>query len=814
TNLTELWFNESDFTGPIPSSIGNLTKLQTLNLQSNRLEESIPSTIGNLVNLEWVALNKNKLNGKIPNVFSNMSKLDSIWLDHNQLTDSIPSSMQQLSSLARLSLNKNQLTGKVPTWLSSLSNLRYITLDSNRFTSVGTINFQTLPSLKKLTLNNNLISVVSSFTGTTTAGVDISNNLLDFSQLTPLKTISPNVTLTPQRSIQDIVTAEYSCLLKLSSRNRAANASIVWQKENGTSWTDVTSLSEDPTKFYFQISNASQEFQGKYKWIITDPAFPGIFIESSPIVVTKTGLIISTADFTRESGASTSLDQFKLSSSQTGVNYKLRRNNIDVAGSEKAGTGSSLLWPVPVLSGTYSVNAYEGSCNSIVFMQTIFQAEQYLNPSESNENFIKEEEMLTPDPINTSFTNQKKITYQYMDGLGRPIQMIDVKGSFSSNDVVAFNTYDEAGRKDKQFEPYTSLSSNGLYKTNALGDLINFYSPQLGEYREKVKTDDSPFVQIGYESSPLNRPISRAQAGANWKATDVTVRHEYVLNKNGISAGEEIIPIWQLSELVLSAQTEYVLITSGNAPSQSLYVNSVTDENGNQMREYINMHGKAVVKQVQYSTASPQINNNNDWAITTYVFDDFDRLRFVLQPEFQTQLSAYLSATNSEKRVILDKYAFEYRYDEKGRLIYKKLPGTQPVDMVYDNWHRLILSRSGTQKLRGKWSFTKYDALNREIIQGEITSNSSQQTLANAAMQSTSRFESAITSGVVGYSLDQTFPTVTTNDVLAINYYDDYSFITNLGLGNAYNYSGNYWENPTNQVTGSKHRVLDSSPIQ
>ena len=48
----------------------------------------------------------------------------------------------------------------------------------------------------------------------------------------------------------------------------------------------------------------------------------------------------------------------------------------------------------------------------------------------------------------------------------------------------------------------------------------------------------------------------------------------------------------------------------------------------------------------------------------------------------------------------------------------KKVPGAEPVYMVYDQRDRLVLTQDGNQRAQGKWLFTKYDALNRPVFTG------------------------------------------------------------------------------------------------
>ncbi|CAN1139438.1 Receptor kinase-like protein Xa21 [Linum perenne] len=53
-------------TGQIPSSIGNLTKLNLLDISNNRLQRAIPLSLGNCQQLNQLDVSANKLTGEIP----------------------------------------------------------------------------------------------------------------------------------------------------------------------------------------------------------------------------------------------------------------------------------------------------------------------------------------------------------------------------------------------------------------------------------------------------------------------------------------------------------------------------------------------------------------------------------------------------------------------------------------------------------------------------------------------------------------------------------------------------------------------------
>ena len=122
------------FTGTIPPSLGSLSNLQTLDLQSNRLNGEIPPWLGNLAKLEWLRLDGNEFTGQIPNGLSRLSNVTFLVLSGNQLTGQIPSWLGNMTSLERLGLSDNRLSGEIPTALGNLPNLRLIRLGGNSLT--------------------------------------------------------------------------------------------------------------------------------------------------------------------------------------------------------------------------------------------------------------------------------------------------------------------------------------------------------------------------------------------------------------------------------------------------------------------------------------------------------------------------------------------------------------------------------------------------------------------------------------------------------------------------------------------------------
>ena len=158
------------------------------------------------------------------------------------------------------------------------------------------------------------------------------------------------------------------------------------------------------------------------------------------------------------------------------------------------------------------------------------------------------------------------------------------------------------------------------------------------------------------------------------------------------------------------------------------------------------------------------------WAETYYIYNEFSKLSAVIQPEGVAALPATLDYT------FAGKWMFLYRYDDRGRMVMKKVPGADSVVLMYDQWDRLVLTQDGLQraKTNKEFLFTKYDNLNRPIITGVYVSNSAHNTIRDLVTASSVRNENTSTAATEGYTLNLSFPT-TYLELLTIMHYDSYN---------------------------------------
>ena len=225
------------------------------------------------------------------------------------------------------------------------------------------------------------------------------------------------------------------------------------------------------------------------------------------------------------------------------------------------------------------------------------------------------------------------------------------------------------------------------------------------------------------------------------------------------------------------------LVDGGYYPANSLSRERATDEDGNITESFTDARGQ-MVESVTYLSGQRLATSN--------VYDDLGRLRHVLSPE--------ANARGPLTAGIIGLYGYYYAYDGKGRVTEKKLPGCDPVYLVYDKRDRLVMSQDGKQRAEDakNWSYSLYDDLNREIETGEVVLSAA---TTPAALQSSASASASYTPAgtrtVLSYTAYDTYPT--TGNVIAIPFVATAGYATAPGT------------NTGGKITSVKTRVLGTS---
>jgi RHS repeat-associated protein len=323
---------------------------------------------------------------------------------------------------------------------------------------------------------------------------------------------------------------------------------------------------------------------------------------------------------------------------------------------------------------------------------------------------------------------------QYFDGLGRPVQTVAKQGSLETKTGGAYDQvisigYDALGRQNIQYLPYVATSANGSYQTDAATAQPNFYN-MTSILNGQGESGSNAHSQINFEASPLNRPVLSMAPGNSWVGNGKGVGTKYWIN-----TATDQVRIWTITDAANNAGTFGGYASVGMYDAGQLYKTVTVDENGKQVIEFKDKSGLVILKKVQ-STATTDDgtgSNNDGWLCTYYIYDDLNNRRCVIQPEGVKALSLnnwqLLTSNNYQPTTtILNEQCFRYEYDERNRMIMKKVPGAGEVYMVYDSRDRLVMTQDANMRNDNKWLVTEYDALNRPVLTGFITYNS---TLAN-----------------------------------------------------------------------------------
>jgi|GEM_PF-1072243 len=421
----------------------------------------------------------------------------------------------------------------------------------------------------------------------------------------------------------------------------------------------------------------------------------------------------------------------------------------------------------------------------------------YQAPVLSDENYIytlaPQTEMLNTDNIALNKDAIESIIY--FDGLGRPKQQVGIKQSGTGKDIITHIGYDEFGRQAQDFLPYVPSSSDiaGSFRTDNQENAINGYYQT--HYAPDLDATPNPYSEKLFEASPLNRILEQTAPGADWKAGSTidanghtdghTIKFDY--QSNTLDTNDDNQDNVRLFRVSLNANYKPTLVndkaTDYYAANQ-LYKTVTKDENwtANQAdakaknhttEEFKDKQGRVILKRT-YNANTTNTSIKNTKHDTYYVYDDYGNLTYVIPPR------ANINNNASTRTRALNELCYQYRYDERNRLVRKKIPGKGWESIVYDKLDRPILTQDRNLKDQNKWLFTKYDAFGRVVYTGKYTSDKTRIQLQNIAKtySAENQFEQRQASTIGDTNINYTHHSFPENNlkVLTINYYDDYNF--------------------------------------
>ncbi|MFO7867963.1 MAG: C10 family peptidase [Bacteroidales bacterium] len=158
TNLKTLYATHV-FSGPLPASFKQLTKLTYLYLSNNNISGSLPDEISNFVHLEECILNNNDFNGTLPDSIGNLEQLVNFDIHNNNFSGNIPASIGNLKHITNLDISHNTLEGPLPETFGNMESLQFLKAQHNNITALPT-SFGRLSTLHTLDISYNNIAQI------------------------------------------------------------------------------------------------------------------------------------------------------------------------------------------------------------------------------------------------------------------------------------------------------------------------------------------------------------------------------------------------------------------------------------------------------------------------------------------------------------------------------------------------------------------------------------------------------------------------------------------------------------------------------
>ena len=339
---------------------------------------------------------------------------------------------------------------------------------------------------------------------------------------------------------------------------------------------------------------------------------------------------------------------------------------------------------------------------------------------DTSQNYVKTVTMLDADGTDSLQA------VQYYNGLGYPTLSVATAGT-DGGTAYTLTTYDALGREKRKYVPVPG---------SGLGYLTESNVSSMGYYY----MDSGAFTQNHYDG--LDRVTAVDIAGDAWRDNGKQDRTEYLANTQADEVLHYEAPEDGSFRLVNPEDASFQYYPAGSLSKSVSYdadnvsVTVFSDQLGNRILE---------------RTAAGD---------TYYVYNDLGQLRFVLTPAYTENLRSKTM------------FAYEYRYDYRGRMNMKILPKDGSAGITTQYWYDRAdrMAYMKDPALGSRYRFYLYDRLGRLCVQGTCSGGTQDTSILSETSYSGG------SGGICGTGYTPPY-TITDPQLEVVSYYDNYGFL-------------------------------------
>ncbi len=340
---------------------------------------------------------------------------------------------------------------------------------------------------------------------------------------------------------------------------------------------------------------------------------------------------------------------------------------------------------------------------------------------DTSRNFVKTVTMLVADGTDSVQA------VQYYNGLGWPTASVATADA-NGGTACTLTTYDALGREKRKYVPVPASGLDYMTESAVISAGYAFY------------LDNGGFSESRFDA--LDRVTAVDIAGDAWRQAGKRDSSAYLANTLSDGVLHYEAPENGNYSLTYPENTSFQYYPAGSLSKAVSH-----DADGRNVTVFTDLTGKKILER----TAAGD---------TYYVYNDLGQLRFVLTPAF---------GEISRSRTM---FAYEYRYDKRGRIVKKILPGDSSagstVQYWYDRADRVAYMKDAA--LGSRYRFYLYDRLGRLCVQGTCSGGNQSDTVFSVTSYASG------SQGIcqTGYAAPYT---ISDPRLEIVNYYDNYGFI-------------------------------------